>query len=143
MVTIINEACAISPCNTRFAAGGDDGIIYLYNKESSVSLLTIYPAHMARVNDVAFSHDGSMMCSAGKDGKIVIYTNTTKHVLYLPEFKLPVKDYGNLFEEEIESNLPKMIEVFSLVWTCDDTRIVCASSDYLVRVCYSHTGKQY
>ncbi|KAJ3258064.1 Bromodomain and WD repeat-containing protein 1 [Boothiomyces macroporosus] len=52
-----------------------------------------------------------MMCSAGKDGKIVIYTNTTKHVLYLPEFKLPVKDYGNLFEEEIESNLPKMIEV--------------------------------
>ncbi|KAJ3322653.1 hypothetical protein HDV06_002867 [Boothiomyces sp. JEL0866] len=133
-------ACAISPCNTRFATGGDDGIIYMYNTNTSVSLATLYPTHMARVNDVAFSHDGSMMCSASKDGKIAIYTDTVK-VLALTDYKLQAKDFENLFEDDIDLAEPKNIEVFSLVWTCDDSRIVCASSDFLVRVWDSKSGE--
>ncbi|KAJ3276109.1 hypothetical protein HDV01_006279 [Terramyces sp. JEL0728] len=133
-------ACAMSPCNNRFVTGGDDGLIYLYNTINQVSLVTLYPTHMARVNDVAFSHDGSRLCSASKDGKIAIYTDTVK-VLNLTDFKLQVKNFESLFENDTDATEPKNVEVFSVVWMSDDARIVCASSDFLIRVWDSHTGE--
>jgi WD40 repeat protein/DNA-binding SARP family transcriptional activator/tRNA A-37 threonylcarbamoyl transferase component Bud32 len=64
------EALAFSPDGSRFATGGGDGIVHLFDAAGE-QLLTLY-GHDA-VDRLVFSPDGMMLASQGNDGIVRIW----------------------------------------------------------------------
>ncbi len=65
-------AVAFSHNGNWLAVGDLDGRINLWNVENG-RVLTTLRGHTARVNDIAFSPDDSMVASAGMDGKVQVW----------------------------------------------------------------------
>jgi WD40 repeat protein len=59
-------AVAISPDGTRFALGGVNSVVQIYDLKSGALALEI-KQHAAKINDLAFSPDGKLLASASSD----------------------------------------------------------------------------
>jgi WD40 repeat protein len=64
---------ALSPDRTKIVVGGN-GDITVYKVDTLDILFQNVNAHASRVNDVAFSPDGSQVASGGNDGSLKLWS---------------------------------------------------------------------
>ncbi|TVR16057.1 MAG: hypothetical protein EA395_00660 [Phormidium sp. GEM2.Bin31] len=62
---------ALSPDGAWIAGGGEDGTIYLWDRDGN--LVTRFTEHSQRVNDLDFSSDSSFLASASSDGTALLW----------------------------------------------------------------------
>ncbi len=81
------RAIAFRPLADDILASGDDaGAIYYWDVKQRQVLLLAYP-HTLRIRSIAFSPDGSLLASAGEDGRVIISRPLSRDILH--EFQQP------------------------------------------------------
>jgi WD40 repeat protein len=66
------DALAVSPDATAVASGGDDRLVYVWDRATGEPLHTLV-GHTDRVLDLAFSPDGSRLVSVAEDDRMIIW----------------------------------------------------------------------
>jgi WD40 repeat protein len=113
-----------SPDGTTFVTEGpeDEGLVDIRDAETGESVHS-FQGHDLDINDVAFSHDGSMLATAGDDGAARVWDPQTGEKLQT--FETP--------DDQI---------VWGLSFSPDDSRLAVVSlGDQLVRVMDLATGR--
>lgn len=72
-------ALAVSPDGSWIAGGGEDGTIYLWNRDGN--LVTRLTEHSERVNGLDFSADSSLLASASSDGKAILWNVNSQNLV--------------------------------------------------------------
>lgn len=66
------DALAVSPDAGLVASGGDDRLVYVWDRATG-ALLHTFVGHTDRVLDLAFSPDGSRLASVGEDDRMILW----------------------------------------------------------------------
>lgn len=66
------RALAISPDGTRFASGGEDGMIYVYDTQTGAQIAA-FSGHPGAVLTLAFSPDGTLLASGGDQETVFLW----------------------------------------------------------------------
>lgn len=114
------EAVIWLPSGTAIAAGGDDGVVWVWNAQNG-NLLTTYNGHSDWVIGLACSPDGRYIASASKDNTVQVWEATIGR---------PVVTYHG------HSNA-----VTSVAWSPDGQHIVSGSYDNTVQVWEAASGR--
>ena len=70
---------AVSPNGSWIAGGGEDGTIYLWNRDGN--LVTRLTGHSQRVNGLDFSANSSLLASASSDGKAILWNVNSQNLV--------------------------------------------------------------
>lgn len=70
---------AVSPDGSWIAGGGEDGTIYLWNRDGN--LVTRLTGHSQRVNGLDFSANSSLLASASSDGKAILWNVNSQNLV--------------------------------------------------------------
>jgi WD40 repeat protein len=68
-----NLALAVSPDGKTLARGGQDNTVQLYTLEARPKRKKVLEGHAQQVTALAFSTDGGILASCGKDGKLIVW----------------------------------------------------------------------
>ncbi|KAI8913541.1 WD40-repeat-containing domain protein [Gorgonomyces haynaldii] len=138
-----------------FATGGRDGCVYLYSMlpdhpmpDCLPKILKIFPAHRGRINDLRFSHRGNRLVSGSKDGRVVVFDiglETKCLEIKTAEEKRGIVEESEkyLMDPNATASNTRPLEITSVAFNLDDTRIVTASIDHVIRVFDAFTGQAY
>ena len=108
------ESICYSVDGLRFAVGGRDGVIRVYDA-SNFERIGAIETQQGRVNDVAFSPDGETIASAGQDGTVRLWSRKTgESRLTIPAHDEPVRSvvYAHEGTQLISCGLDKRIRLW-------------------------------
>lgn len=116
---------AISPENSLFAIGGRDGLIELWNGNTTKRLLTL-KGHTGKIKALAFSSDESVLASGSDDVSIRLWNTRTGVQL------LKLTDHAKSGKKQNFSNAPtlKSAELVNNLVFSSDSKYLAASSEY-------------
>ncbi|HLT09287.1 MAG TPA: helix-turn-helix domain-containing protein [Micromonosporaceae bacterium] len=72
------NAVAVSPDGSRFAAGGSDGFVRLYQSDTR-QLIREMP-HPSHITSVAFTPDGGTLATAAADGRVRLWSSSAPEI---------------------------------------------------------------
>jgi hypothetical protein len=112
----------------KFLTGGDDGIVYLYSildvNGLEPKLIRIFDMHTASIKDVQFNHDGLKFATGCRHGLLILYTYHPTTDSYTT-----IKTTIQIGTEDDKT----MLEIVSLTFNCDGTRLLVVTSDCILR----------
>jgi WD40 repeat protein len=82
------HAIAISPDGASIAFGDEKGIAHIWDLAKNEEINTLR-GHTARINDIEFSHDGTMLATGSYDGSVQLYVMEN-----LDELPMVMKDHA-------------------------------------------------
>lgn len=114
----------------KFLTGGDDGIVYLYSlldiNGLEPKLIRIFDIHTASITDVQFNHDGFKFASGCRHGLVILYT-------YHPQTDTFTTIKTTIQLGSDNDNDKKVLEIVSLTFNCDGSRLLVVTSDCVLR----------